>query len=61
MGVLYLVGMAYRRWPVAVGGIVMGCTAALTTYGLWTAAVGTRAMVAPGSAGQSASASLVSV
>ncbi|XP_034248242.1 uncharacterized protein LOC117649482 isoform X3 [Thrips palmi] len=35
---LLLVGHSYRRWPVAVGGTLIGAAAALTTYGLWVAA-----------------------
>lgn len=45
MLVLFVVGLAYRRWPVAVGGLLMGVTAAITTYGLLVAATTTRDLV----------------
>lgn len=35
---LLLVGLCYRRWPVAVGGSIIGVAAAVTTYGIWVAA-----------------------
>ncbi|KAK3920501.1 Derlin-2.2 [Frankliniella fusca] len=42
MLVLYLVALSYRRWPVVIGGLLLGATAALTTYGLLVAAGTTR-------------------
>lgn len=43
---LLLLGLSYRRWPISVGGSLIGTAAAVTTYAVWVAALATRDLIA---------------
>lgn len=46
MALLFLVGLGFRRWPIAVGGSLIGAGLAVTTFAVWVAALATWELIA---------------